>query len=271
MHIKKLAAAIALGLASIATGAGATTIINVDNPAGAQWTGFDWAQAGTAFTTGFTPTAGDTFTLTYFAWAVALQNGINPFPNSQQVGLDTIANGAPGPGATTYEYTVVATLNETVDSCTANTCTFDVNGGTFDVYYDLAQNANAQPGSLGTGFQHGTHLIGGTVNPLANQTFSLVNGSNSTTLTGTVNFTNTTYINPALIGSTATTTLQIGPAQTNGYVSPGGFNGTAFAPGTIVFQADGNQSFTSAVPEPGSLALIGLGIATLGFVRRRKS
>ena len=82
-------------------------------------------------------------------------------------------------------------------------------------------------------------------------------------LLGNVTYTNSAYITPAQSGTTASTTLQLGSSFTNGYVSPGGFNGVAFAtdPGTIIFQADANQSF-SAVPEPASLALFG--IAMLG-------
>jgi hypothetical protein len=52
----------------------------------------------------------------------------------------------------------------------------------------------------------------------------------------------------------------------------GSVNGDATKLGpSFIFQADGNQSFT--VPEPGSLALVGLGFAALGFVgsRRRAS
>jgi hypothetical protein len=37
----------------------------------------------------------------------------------------------------------------------------------------------------------------------------------------------------------------------------------------FIFQADGNQSF-STVPEPASLALIGLGLSFMGFFGRSR-
>jgi hypothetical protein len=287
MKMKALTLALALGTTMMAGAAGAAvaTIDNVDAN-NIPFDGFDWAGGGTAYTVGFNGTANDTFDLKYFAVATAfLVNGANSVPP----GMDTVADGAPGPvfpatpfTGDKYEYTIVATLNEKVESCTTDntgntSCTFDVLGGTFDIYYDTSSNANATAGSNGTGFSNGTLLISGTVNPLTGQTFDTTTGSNSTTLTGTINFTSS-LIDPALLGTTFTSTLQIGAAQTN-YVDPGGFGGTPFSalqnpnPGDedVVFQADANQSFTaSVVPEPGSLALLGLGLGALGWIVRRK-
>src|SRR3954470_18864550 len=120
MKLKALALALSVGAACVAGGANAITITNTDGVL--PFAGFDWAQGGTAFTTGFVPTAGNTFTLTYFAWATALQapNG-GGFANFVPPGMDTDANGVPGStlpgGGTAYEYTIAAVLQETVTGC----------------------------------------------------------------------------------------------------------------------------------------------------------
>lgn len=268
MKMKMLAVAAAVAMA--AGSASASTITNTDGTN--DFSGFDWAQGGTAYTVGFTGVTSSTFTMNYFAVATAFV--LNGF-NYTLPGLDTVPNGLPGgppPTGTAYEYTIVATLNESVVSCGLTSCTFDVTGGTFDIYYDTSNDANATAGSNGTGFTDGTLIISGTVNPLSGQSFDTTTGTNSTTLTGLVNFTDTTYVNPALAGTTFTSTLQIGQAQTS-YTNPGGFGGTAFSslqtsPADLVFQADGNQSF-SAAPEPASLALLGIGLFAMGWTVRR--
>lgn len=265
MNARTLTLAFAMSLAAAATPASATTITNTDGTF--TFTGFDWAQGGTAYATGFVPTAGDTFTLTYFAYATNLVNGIFNIPAASLPNFDTVADGVDAG----YEYTIVATINETVNSCTATTCDFAVTGGTWSIYYDLAANADANAGALGTGFSDGTTIMSGTVDPLASSTFSITSGANSTTLTGAVTSTDTTFVTPPFTNTTATTTLQLGNAITN-WVNPGGFNGVAFtANDNPIFQADGNQSF-AAVPEPGTLALLGLGFGALGWgARRRRS
>jgi len=262
MFKKKLISTLGVAVGLALSGASsAATITNSDGTF--AFTGFDWSSGGTAFTTGFVPVAGDTFQLTYFALATNIVNGgvnVNPLSLPH---MDVIADGVantPPVGGTTYEYTIVAVVNETVVSCVGTLCTFNVTGGSFNIYYN-GTDANALAGQLGTGFDDGTVIIAGSINGGTQSTFDQANGSNSTTLQGTVTTTNNTYVNPTLGGTTATTTLQIGNAITT-WVNPGGFDGTAFTANNIVFQADANQSFTPA-PEPGSLAL--LGAAFLGF------
>ena len=51
-----------------------------------------------------------------------------------------------------------------------------------------------------------------------------------------------------------------------------GFPITTAVPGggpDVLFQADGNQSFLRVVPEPGTLALLGIGLFGFAMLRRR--
>lgn len=268
MLLKKAisAAAIGLTLASGMMSAQASTITNLDGTK--SWTGFDWDSNGTAYTTGFAPVVGTNFTLNAFAWATTLKNGAT---NLFSPNLDNNADGVAA-AAGTYEYTLRVSLNETVTSCASlSSCTFGILGGIYEIYYDISPDANAIAGSLGTGFLDGTKILSGTIGAQAGGTFTVsgLGGTGVTTIFGVNDFTDNAFINPNQLATTATTTLQLGNAFTNGYVSPGGFNGTAFTADNLVFQADANQSFSS-VPEPASLALFGIAMLAGGAATRRR-
>jgi hypothetical protein len=267
MKLTKIFAAAAVALATIGTAQADPTITNVDGTL-SPFGGFDWASGSAAFTTGFTGVVGSTFTMNYAGWAVALNDTGSGTLYTPK--LDTNPNGTPITSGA-YEYTIFAAIQEKVVSCGATSCVFQVlNGGTFDIYYDTAANAKTAKAGAWSGFKDGTKIVSGTVGASAGQTFDDSTGG-QVALTGSVTFTNGTYINPALVGSNFTSTLQLASAQTT-FSTPTSIDGSAVNAGQIVFQADANQTFTTNVPEPAGLALVGLALAGCGLVsRRRKS
>lgn len=277
MKLNKLAASLALaGLAFVATGAHATPTLTNSDGALSPFGGFDWAAGAVAWTSGFTGATGNTFDLLYAGWAVSILDTTGN-PTFDTPLLDFNPNGVFGgpAGNGKYEYTIFATVHEKVVGCTATTCTFSITGGSYDIYYDVkggsgsAVQTNSGLGAW-TGFQDGTTIISGTFDGSANSqifTASGSDGSNSTTLKGSVTYTNMAYIDTRLVGTTVTSTLQLGNAKT-AIVNPTSVDGIIIGANEIKFQADANQSFT--VPEPGALLLAGLALAGCGLVSRRK-
>lgn len=264
MKLKKFAVAVAV-LGSILGGAvqAAPTILTPEglkSPFG----GFDWASGAAAWTTGYNGALNDTFQLHYAAVAANINNTgsgtlFTPFLDSNADGLNV------APGA--YEYTIYAVLNEIVTADNTSSQEFQVQSGTFEIWFGPANQADANQ-ALGTGYRNGFKIIEGTVNA-STDTFDNTTGGQAN-LTGVVTGTNNAYVNPNLIGTTLVSTLQLVPTNFN---VPTGFdydnNGTSDALGAeIIFQADANQSF-SAVPEPGALLLVGGALAALGFTSRR--
>ncbi len=272
MKLNKILSAAIIVTASAFSGAAqaAPSITNLDGTL-SPFGGFDWAQGATAWTSGFVPVNGSTFTLYYAAWAVAVNNTGSGTLFTPR--LDNNADGIPAaPG--TYEYTIFASLSQTVVGCSAATvCTTQVLGGTFDIYYDIAANARQ---SDGTGFRDGTNIISGNINLAAPSTLD-INAGGGAALTGGVTFTNAAFVAPNLVGTNFTSTLQLGAAVTNFTIPTGfDFNGNGltagsevFTPGNFIFQADGNQAF-SAVPEPTGLLLAGVALAACGAISRRR-
>lgn len=223
-----------------------------------NWGGFDWASNGTAVVTGYNPFVDSDFNLTFWAKAVTLTDGNG-----------NVAEALTGKS---FEYTVVFTLAEHSHLLGGGQALFSTLAGHFDIYYDTSANSDQVTGA---GFSDGTLLVSGDAYAGPNGTFtatSLTDGFGSSTILGNVAYTNTTYINPALSGTNAQTTLQIGQFVTN-WVAPTGVpiaggGSTALPQGSIAFQADANQTFKA--PEPGSLALLGLALGGIALARRRK-
>lgn len=226
--------------------------------------GFDWNKAGNVLT--FGPIVnGGTVTSVFWANAIAVTDtASNPFALP---GLTP-----PGSG---YEYTVYATFTETV-SCGGNIgdpcgaiAAFTLTSGSWDIYYDTTPDANLVTGA---GITNGDVLLSGNVGS-GGGIFNLTPGGGIGVFNyqGAVTYTNPLYINPALLASTATATLQTGGATTNWTPPTGQPNGLPLT-GGIPFQADGNQSFTArSVPEPSTLLLLSGALLGLAIVRRKGS
>lgn len=285
-----VAGAITLAIASLAHGQ-ATTDVLVRNGAGTTIANnvhsFDENEAGSGLALGYTPVVGSTFSFLYQANVIGFNDAagqvITPLAGLNQA----FASGG-------YEFTVAARILEQVTSVSTTngvtTATFAATGGTASIFYDSATSGGLKSvTATGVGFDDG-HLVG---------LFDVISGtglSNFTTFADGTGLGATRYDFNVRAGSTVESSYisgLLGPVGDLHFTSsqvlpPGTSLTTGFHLGTpsnaadlypttpvgngLLLKVDGSNTFTTAVPEPETYALLLAGLVALGFMssRRRK-
>jgi hypothetical protein len=297
MSLKSFIAALALGAVATAgwslAASAAQTNVNVYDDSGAliqaNVTAFDWAEFGSGVAKGVGPFGTPLFTGQNFEFLY--QSNLVNMDGVVPAGLVTTANGGTIGGASDFQFTIVAKIQETVAGFVAvgntQTAVFQPIGGTISIFYDDGGLANTQARtSNGTGFDDGTEIARFTLTGGVSNFTAVIdadpNGSGSAQLDFNVlaalDFANPAFLQGVLAavmdlhfdsnlnypaGTSATSAFHIGGS--------GFYPDYAVAGNDIVFKVDGSNTFTTQVPEPATLGLLGAGLLGICAALRRRS
>jgi hypothetical protein len=285
---KLIPVAAALGVAFAASSAQAFTLKDGTNVLATDSTTLDWNTTGSGVAKGVGPfgsalTVGQKFQFLYQSNLASVDGDTTALFN----GLDFNANGAKGAGKN-FEFTIVAKLNEVVTKATGASAEFGLDPTSTDnkvaIYYDAAANAST---TGGTGFDDGQLIALLTIVPGNTQsTFTVTspgNGQGSTKISA-LQVAPGDFIDPAYLDGVSSLLFGINFESNLNY--PAGnsatqnfhIGGSALFPdyvaggSDIVFKVDGSNTFSNAVPEPGTMMLLGMGMLGLvGAQRRRRA
>lgn len=199
------------------------------------------------------------------------------------------------PAAGGYQLTLAATFTEVVTFAVPGLATLQpLDGGRVSVFYDDSSLSGTfitdTAGILaGTGFTDGMVILDGKLAGTLSTLFTTdgITASGSVNLRGPLTVAQQGVVDPANSGAdvvgfipdapdafSAQTTLQFGPPEGTGFQTNSFFdnaNGwtTVAAIAARTVRTDGNVNLQ--IPEPATLALVGLGLAGLGMSLRRRA